>query len=119
MFRSPELTISAADCGERKLANVDFSDAWRPILALPESTARSKLRRHVIAAQHLVRRRPMYFVAALLVVLTGLFYAAGHHEIGSLGVEMCRYGSTFCDSPIYVLAGAALAALWAAFVSIR
>ena len=51
----------------------------------------------------------MYFVAALLVVLAGLFYAAGHHEIGSLGVEMCRYGSTFCDSPIYVLAGAARA----------
>jgi hypothetical protein len=38
---------------------------------------------------------------------------------GSLGVEMCRYGSTFCDHPIYVLAGAALAALWATFVSIR
>jgi hypothetical protein len=27
----------------------------------------------------------MYFVAAVLVVLAGLFYAAGHHEIGSLG----------------------------------
>jgi len=62
---------------------------------------------------------PMYFVAAVLVVLAGLFYAAGHHEIGSLGVEMCRYGSTFCDNPIYVLVGAGLAAIWAAFVSIR
>jgi hypothetical protein len=61
----------------------------------------------------------MYFVAALLAVLAGLFYAAGHHEIGSVGVEMCRYGSTFCESPIYVLVGAALAALWGAFVSVR
>jgi hypothetical protein len=61
----------------------------------------------------------MYFVAAVLVVLAGLFYAAGHHEIGGLGVQMCRYGSTFCDNPIYVLVGAGLAAIWATFVSIR
>ena len=61
----------------------------------------------------------MYVVAAVLAVLSGLFYAAGYHEIGSLGVEMCRYGSTFCDHPIYVLTGAILAALWGAFVSIR
>ncbi len=61
----------------------------------------------------------MYYVAAVLVVLAGLFYAAGHHEIGSLGVEMCRYGSTFCENPFYVLVGAALAAVWATFVSIR
>jgi hypothetical protein len=51
--------------------------------------------------------------------LSGLFYAAGQHEIGSLGADMCRYGSTFCDSPSYVLAGAILAALWGAFVSVR
>ena len=61
----------------------------------------------------------MYFVAAVLAVLSGLFYSASHHEIGSLGVEMCRYGSTFCDHPIYVLTGAILAALWGAFVSVR
>ena len=61
----------------------------------------------------------MYFVAAVLVILSGLFYAAGNHEIGSFGVSMCRYGSTFCDSPVYVLAGAALAAVWGAFVSVR
>jgi hypothetical protein len=61
----------------------------------------------------------MYVVAAVLAVLSGLFYAAGYHEIGSLGVEMCRYGSTFCDHPIYVLTGAILAALWGAFVSVR
>jgi hypothetical protein len=63
--------------------------------------------------------RLMYFVAAVLLVLSGLFYAAGHHEIGSVGVEMCRYGSLFCDNPVYVLVGAILAALWGAFVSIR
>ena len=61
----------------------------------------------------------MYFVAAVLTILSGLFYAAGHHEIGTVGVEMCRYGSTFCNSPAYVFAGAILAALWGAFVSVR
>jgi hypothetical protein len=61
----------------------------------------------------------MYFVAAGLVVLSGLFYAAGNHEIGSLGVEMCRYGSSFCDNPHYVLVGAGIAAAWGAFVSVH
>jgi len=61
----------------------------------------------------------MYFVAIVLTVLAGLFYAAGNHEMGSAGVEMCRYGSTFCDSPVYVLVGAILAAVWGGFVSIR
>jgi hypothetical protein len=61
----------------------------------------------------------MYFVAGALAVLSGLFYAAGNHEIGSLGVTMCQYGGTFCDSPHYVLVGAVLAGLWATFVSIR
>ena len=41
----------------------------------------------------------MYFVAAVLAVLSGLFYAASRHEIGSLGVTMCQYGSPFCDNP--------------------
>jgi hypothetical protein len=61
----------------------------------------------------------MFFVAGVLVVLAGVFYAAGQHQIGSLGVEMCRYGGVFCDNPIYVLVGAGLAAAWGAFVSIR
>jgi hypothetical protein len=61
----------------------------------------------------------MYYVAGLLAVLSGLFYAADQHEIGSLGATMCRYGSTFCDHPFYVLVGAILAALWGTFVSIR
>jgi hypothetical protein len=61
----------------------------------------------------------MYFVAAVLAVLAALFYAAGQHEIGSWSADVCRYGSTFCDSPTYVLAGAILAGLWGAFVSIR
>ena len=61
----------------------------------------------------------MYFVAAVLAVLAALFYAAGNHEIGSWGVEMCQYGSVFCDNPIYVLVAAALAAVWGAFVSVR
>jgi hypothetical protein len=61
----------------------------------------------------------MYFVAAALLVLSGLFYAADHQEIGALGQQMCLYGSTFCDNPVYVLVGAIVAGLWAAFVSIR
>jgi hypothetical protein len=61
----------------------------------------------------------MYFVAAVLVVLSGLFYAAGQHEIGSFSTDLCRYGGTFCDNPAYVLAGAGLAAAWGKFVSVR
>jgi hypothetical protein len=61
----------------------------------------------------------MYFVAAVLALLSGLFYAAGHHEIGSYSADVCRYGGTFCDNPVYVLTGAGLAAAWGAFVSIR
>ena len=45
----------------------------------------------------------MFFVAAVLTILSGLFYAAGRHEIGSLGVAMCQYGSPFCDNPLLVL----------------
>jgi hypothetical protein len=61
----------------------------------------------------------MYFVAAALAVLSGLFYAASQHEIGSFGATMCQYGSSFCDNPVLVLVGAGLAAVWGAFVSIR
>jgi len=61
----------------------------------------------------------MYFVTAVLVISSGLFYAAGQHEIGSFGADVCRYGSTFCENPVYVLAGAGLAAVWGKFVSIR
>jgi hypothetical protein len=61
----------------------------------------------------------MFFVAGVLTVLAGLFYAASHHEIGNWGATMCQYGSTFCDSPSYVLVGAILAAVWGGFVSVR
>lgn len=39
----------------------------------------------------------MFFVAVFW--LAGLLYAAGHHELGSLGVTLWRYGRTFCDAP--------------------
>ncbi len=61
----------------------------------------------------------MYFAATTLVVLSGLLYAAGNHEIGSLGSDVCRYGGSFCDHPHYVLVAAGLAAVWGKFVSIR
>ena len=47
----------------------------------------------------------MFFVAAVLTILSGVFYAASRHEIGSLGVTMCQYGSPFCDNPLLVLVG--------------
>jgi hypothetical protein len=61
----------------------------------------------------------MYFAAAVLAVLSGLFYAAGHHELGSFSGEVCRYGGAFCDNPLMVFVGAGLAAVWGAFVSVR
>ena len=61
----------------------------------------------------------MYVVGGILVVLSGLFYGAGHHEIGSFGADVCRYGGAFCDSPHYVLTAAGLAFAWGAFVSVK
>jgi hypothetical protein len=61
----------------------------------------------------------MQFAAGALFILSGLFYAAGNDDIGSLGPTMCQYGGTFCDHPSYVLAGAILAGIWGTFVSIR
>jgi hypothetical protein len=61
----------------------------------------------------------VYFVAAALAVLSGVFYLAGSHEIGSFGPQVCSYGGPFCDNPQYVLVAAGLAAIWAKFVSIR
>ena len=59
----------------------------------------------------------MFFVAAVLAILSDLFYAAGHHEIGSLGVAM--YGSPFCNNPVLALVAAGLAACRGGFVSVR
>jgi hypothetical protein len=93
------------------------NDVEMPLICL---TGQARLRRPgAQSTKWMARRSTMYIVAGVLFVLSGLFYAAGNQEIGSLGVEMCRYGSTFCNSPIYVLTGAALAAAWAAFVSVR
>ena len=61
----------------------------------------------------------MYYVAAALLALSGLFYSASHHELGQFGSNVCSYGSTFCDNPVVVFTGAALAAAWGMFVSIK
>ena len=52
----------------------------------------------------------MYFVAAVLAILSGLFYAAGHHEIGSFGVHDVPLWQLVLRQPAYVLVGAGLAA---------
>ena len=59
----------------------------------------------------------MFFAAGVLAIMAGLFYAAGHHELGPAGATMCRYGSTFCDSPLYLLVAGGLAAVWGALVN--
>ena len=61
----------------------------------------------------------MFFIAGVLAVLAGLFYAAGNHEIGSVSLTMCRYGPAFCDHPLYLLVAGGNAAVWGAFVSVR
>ena len=61
----------------------------------------------------------MYYVAAALLMLSGLFYSAGHHELGQFGADVCRHGRTFCDNSVVVFTGAALAAAWGMFVSIK
>ena len=71
------------------------------------------------AARPSARRRSDVFRCCRAHYLSGLFYAAGRHEIGSLGVAMCQYGSPFCDNPLLVLVAAGLAACWGAFVSVR
>lgn len=66
-----------------------------------------------------LERLPMYYVAAALLVLSGLFYSASHHELGQFGANMCGYGSAFCENPLIVFSGAALAAAWGMFVSVK
>ncbi|MCA1455283.1 hypothetical protein I6F35_19030 [Bradyrhizobium sp. BRP22] len=61
----------------------------------------------------------MYFAAVALTILSGVLYAAGKHELGSLSSDVCRYGGMLCDSPHYVLVVAILAAVWGKFVSMR
>jgi len=43
--------------------------------------------------------RLMYFVAAVLAVLAGLFYAAGNNEIGSLGGRCANTAARFAITP--------------------
>jgi hypothetical protein len=61
----------------------------------------------------------MYNFSAALGVLFGLLYVSGHHEIGSIGDDVCHYGGTLCDNPHYVLTAAILAAVWGKLVSVR
>ncbi|HEV2154756.1 hypothetical protein [Bradyrhizobium sp.] len=61
----------------------------------------------------------MYYVAAALLGMSGLFYSAGRHELGQFGADVCSYGSAFCDSPVVLFTASALAAAWGMFVSIK
>jgi hypothetical protein len=89
------------------------------VVATSEAATSSRAESHS-AFPHLKRMEDvMYFVAVVLALLSGLLYAAGHHEIGSYSADVCRYSGTFCENPVYVLTGAGLAAAWGAFVSVR
>ncbi|MGY3034587.1 hypothetical protein ACVIIV_003757 [Bradyrhizobium sp. USDA 4354] len=61
----------------------------------------------------------MYYVATALLVLSGLFYSASRHELGQFGAGVCSYGGAFCDNPVVLFTGAALAAAWGMFVSVK
>jgi hypothetical protein len=58
----------------------------------------------------------VYFVAFLLAVAAGLFYAAGADGLWS--DPLCVYGGVFCDHPSWLVGAAFIALLWAKFVSI-
>lgn len=61
----------------------------------------------------------MYYVAAALLGLSGLFYSANLHELGQFGADVCTYGRPFCENPVIVFTGAALTAAWGMFVSVK
>jgi hypothetical protein len=61
----------------------------------------------------------MHYVAGALAITAGLFSSAGLLQLGSSGAELCQYGTTLCDKPLYLLITAGLAAAWGAFVSVR
>ena len=50
----------------------------------------------------------MYVAAVVLLILSGIFYAAGHRELGAYSADVCRYGSMFCDNPTYMVVAAGI-----------
>ena len=58
----------------------------------------------------------MYFVAFVLAVAAGLFYAAGVDHLWA--DPLCVYGGAFCDHPSWLAGATVIALLWAKFVSI-
>ena len=58
----------------------------------------------------------MYFVAFVLAIAAGAFYVAGTEGIWA--DPLCRYGSMFCQRPVWLAAAAVLALVWAKMVSV-
>jgi hypothetical protein len=58
----------------------------------------------------------MYVVAFILAVAACLFYAAGADGLWT--DPLCRYGSMFCEHPIWLAGAAIIATLWGKFVSV-
>ena len=58
----------------------------------------------------------MYFVAFVLAIAAGAFCVAGTD--GLWADPLCRYGSMFCQHPVWVAAAAVLAFVWAKMVSV-
>jgi hypothetical protein len=60
----------------------------------------------------------MLFAGLVLLVLSGIFYAAGERQLGSLGDTVCNMGPIFCQHPSWLLIGAAVVMVWAFFLRV-
>ena len=59
----------------------------------------------------------MFFIAALLTMAAGVFYAASTNSSG-WAMKVCRYGDIFCVNPSWLLFAAALSLIWACFMRV-
>jgi membrane protease YdiL (CAAX protease family) len=60
----------------------------------------------------------MFFITGLLFVLSGLFYAAGHGELGLSLRPLCQYGDTFCVHPEWLLYAGVICLVWTLFLNV-
>lgn len=58
----------------------------------------------------------MQIVAFILALAAGAFYLAGTE--GLWADPLCRYGSMFCQHPVWLAVAATIALVWAKVVSV-